>query len=209
MGKRHLEQAAAQTGIEIKTDWQPFFLNHNTPAEGEDMYTHLAHKYGEDKARTFTEPGNPLDVAGEKVGIRFNKSRRIIRTAQSHRLVEWCKKVEPAKEDALMEALFKAYFEEASDLSKDDELIKCCVSVGLDPTAAADMLKSNDFRSEVVTKAMSWTQRRVTGVPFFIIHPPEGANGNSSKPVAFSGAQPAALIAEVLQEQVDTLETLT
>ena len=134
---------------------------------------------------------------------------RLQNRAQSHRLVEWCKKVDPAKEDALMEALFKAYFEEASDLSKDAELIRCAETIGLDPTAAAQMLKSNDFRSEVVTKAMSWTQRRVTGVPFFIIHPPEGANGSGSKPVAFSGAQPAALIAEVLQEQVDALEALT
>ena len=89
------------------------------------MYTHLAHKYGEAKARQFTSPGNPLDLAAEKVGITFNKARRIIRTAQSHRLVEWCKEKHRDKEDALMEALFKAYFEDAKDLSKDAELVAC------------------------------------------------------------------------------------
>ena len=104
-----------------------------------------------------------------------------------------------------MEALFKAYFEDAKDLSKDAELVACAASVGLEADAATAMLKSSAYRSEVVQKAMMWTQRRVSGVPFFIVHPPPGAN---AKPVAFSGAQPTELIAEVLQEQIDEFEQL-
>ena len=46
MGKRHLEAAASKTSIPISVDWQPFFLNHNTPAEGEDLLAHLTKKYG-------------------------------------------------------------------------------------------------------------------------------------------------------------------
>ena len=62
-GKRHLEQAAAETGIEVRTDWQPFFLNHNTPAEGEDADTPAL--AGESYALVSQLPAD--DPAGEQV----------------------------------------------------------------------------------------------------------------------------------------------
>ena len=37
----------------------------------------------------------------------------------------------------------------------------------------------------------------MSGVPFFVVHPPSGA-----QPVAFSGAQPPEMMAEVLTEQM-------
>jgi predicted DsbA family dithiol-disulfide isomerase len=40
---------------------------------------------------------------------------------------------------------------------------------------------------------------RVSGVPFFVI-------GNGDRPVGFSGAQPADMIAEVLQQQAEESE---
>ena len=115
---------------------------------------------GRDKAILFTSPNNPLDKAGSKVGITFNPARRIIKTEASHRLVEWCKEVEPAKEDALMEVMFKAYFEEASDLSKHDALVACATAAGLDAEAAKTMLTSTRFQSEVTTKVMTWQQQQ-------------------------------------------------
>lgn len=176
-------------------DWQPFYLNHNTPEEGEDMYEHLAAKYGADKARLFTQPNNPLDQAGSKVGLTFNPTRRIIRTQDSHRVVEWCKEVAPDKEDALMNALFNAYFTEARDVSRHDELLTCATSCGLDAAACKQMLKSDRYKREVDAKAKSWSRQGVSGVPFFVVHPPNGG-----KSVAFSGAQPPELMAEVLTE---------
>lgn len=181
----------------MDVNWQPFYLNHNTPEEGEDMYEHLAKKYGVDKARQFTAPNNPLTDAGSKVGITFNPARRIIRTEASHRLVEYCKEVAPDKEDALMEEMFKAYFEQGKDLSKHDELIACASATGLDANECASMLESSRFRQEVSSKARSWSQQGVNGVPFFVIYPASG----DGQPVGFSGAQPPEVIEEVLREQ--------
>jgi predicted DsbA family dithiol-disulfide isomerase len=178
-------------------DWQPFYLNHNTPEEGEDMYEHLAGKYGVDKARQFTQPNNPLDKAGAKVGLTFNPARRIIRTRDSHRLVEWCKEVAPESEDALMNVEFNAYFTEAKDLSRHAELLECASACGLDAAACKEMLESDRYTREVDAKAKSWSRQGVSGVPFFIIHPTSGA-----QPVAFSGAQPPELMAEILTEQM-------
>ena len=183
----------------MEVDWQPFFLNHNTPAEGEDMYEHLAKKYGRSKAEQFTAPDNPLTRAGSKVGITFNPSRRIIRTEASHRLVEFCKEVAPDKEDMLMEEMFKAYFEQGKDLSKHEELLACATASGLDSSSVLEMLESERFRREVSTKARSWSQQGVSGVPFFVIYPKSG----DGQPVAFSGAQPPEVIENVLREQIE------
>ena len=96
-----------------------------------------------------------------------------------------------------MDALFKAYFTDAKDLSKYSELVSCAVESGLEGASAMQMLDSERFRSEVTEKATSWSWRGVNGVPFFVIH----TAGGAGQPVAFSGAQPPELIAEVLREQ--------
>ena len=197
MGKRHLEAAASKASIPISVDWQPFFLNHNTPAEGEDLLAHLTKKYGPAAVARFDAPDNPLDRAASKVGIAFNKRRRVVRTADSHRLVEWCKATAPEREDALMEALFKAYFEEAKDLSQRSELAACAAACGIDGAAAAALLESDEYAREVEVKARGWSRQGVSGVPFFVVHPRSG----EGQPVGFSGAQPSEMIAEVLAEQ--------
>ena len=58
------------------------------------------------------------------------------------------------------------------------------------------------WRSEVsrgpsAGRARPGARQGVRGVPFFVVHP---ASGNG-EPVAFSGAQPSEVIAEVLAEQ--------
>lgn len=157
---------------------------------------HLAAKYGRAAVERFGVPGNPLDVAGEKVGIRFNKSRRFVNTMNGHRVMEWCNQNNPNKSDELMEAIFKAYFEDAKDISKVPELLSIVASVGLDQSAIESMLATNAYSQEVAqADRQVKTQLRVSGVPYFIVESNTGA-----RPTAFSGAQPADLIAEVLVE---------
>lgn len=50
--------------------WLPYQLNANTPPEGEDMMEHLLEKYGPQAISTYGKPGNPLELAGKKVGKR-------------------------------------------------------------------------------------------------------------------------------------------
>ena len=98
--------------------WLPFLLNDNTPEEGEDMMEHLTRKYGPGVVARFSAPNNPLDVAGARVGITFNRNRRLIPTMRCHQLMEWVNKSHPEKANELMEKMFKSYFEDAVDVSK-------------------------------------------------------------------------------------------
>lgn len=157
---------------------------------------HLAAKYGRAAVERFSVPGNPLDVAGERVGIKFCRNRRFVNTTNGHRLMEWCNEKSPDKSNQLMTAIFHAYFEEGKDVSKIPELLTIATSVGLDAGATESMLVSNIYRQEVLQyDRQVKSQLRVSGVPYFIIESNTGA-----RPTAFSGAQPADVIAEILLE---------
>ena len=87
-------KASNDTKVPVKINWEPFFLNQNTPDEGEDLMEHLKNKYGAAAVERFGKPDNPLNRAGERVGIKFNTTRRVINTLKAHRLVEYCKAIE-------------------------------------------------------------------------------------------------------------------
>mmetsp|Transcript_18471 Transcript_18471/g.37185 ORF Transcript_18471/g.37185 Transcript_18471/m.37185 type:complete len:178 (-) Transcript_18471:234-767(-) len=171
-------------------------LSPNTPDEGEDLMEHLAAKYGRAAVEKFGKPGNPLDLAGKKVGIEFDQKRRFVNTINGHRLMEFCNRNFPEKSNDLMEKLFHAYFEEAKDISKISELLSIASLAGLDTVAVEAVLQSNQLREEVLRyDHQAKTQLRVSGVPYFIIE-----SNNGQRPTAFSGAQPPDVIAEVLME---------
>jgi len=156
---------------------------------------HLMKKYGPAAVARFSAPGNPLDVAAAKVGITFEKKRRVIRTNAAHRLMEWVKS-NPSlhnKQDELMEKMFDSYFCKGNDLSQKDQLLRCVEAAGLSTEDAAAVLESDQFSDSVAAKDARNKRMGVNGVPFFMI----GAQ-------KFSGAYPPDVFEEIL---VDMLET--
>jgi predicted DsbA family dithiol-disulfide isomerase len=184
--------------VTVQKEWLPFLLNENTPEEGEDMMEHLTAKYGKQMVEKFSAPNNPLDVAGAKVGVKFNKARRVIPTMRAHQLMEYANKSHPDKSNALMDLLFSKYFEQAVDVSKVDQLLAIATEVGLDPTEAREAIESPALKDEVM-KQIHYARRqlRVSGVPYVIIQREGG------KPISFSGAQPPDIIAEQLLEAME------
>lgn len=181
-----------------------FFLNVNTPEEGEDLIEHLSKKYGSEMVARFNKPNNPLSMAGSKLGITFNPNRRVIPTMRCHRLMEFVNTVHPEKSTDVMMAMFHRYFEEALDVSKPAMLIDIGTACGIPAAETMPIVESNDkLRDEVLAEYTAARNRfRVSGVPFFVVESQESSK--SGKPAAaFSGAQPTEVIAEILQEAVD------
>jgi predicted DsbA family dithiol-disulfide isomerase len=174
----------------------PFQLNSNTPDEGEDMMEHLLHKYGPEAIARYGKPGNPLDLAGAKVGVTFNPTRRVVQTMKSHQLMHFCDLNQPNKSAELMDILFRKYFEEALDISKVDVLVDAAVECGLDAEEARAVVISDKYRAEVIQNIRyAQNDLRVSGVPYVMI---ESAK-KGKKPIAFSGAQGADIIQEQLE----------
>ena len=126
-------------------------------------------------------------MAGRRAGIQFDSSRRFINTVSAHRLMEHVNTTSPELADGLMEAMFHAYFEQAKDLSKPEELMAVARLAGVDEAGAQEVVAagSSVLRDEVMASVQDSQRRlRVSGVPFFVIEPLDGG-----RPMGFSGAQ--------------------
>jgi predicted DsbA family dithiol-disulfide isomerase len=93
-------------------------------------------------------------------------------------------------QDAVVEALFRAYFSEGWDISNRQALLDAAAEAGLDRHQAESLLNSGDGL-EVIKEADALARRfRVDGVPFFIV------NGT----LTLSGAQQPDAFLEALHQ---------
>ncbi|MGH8400962.1 MAG: DsbA family oxidoreductase, partial [Gammaproteobacteria bacterium] len=135
IGKRHLEQALHETGIaDADINWHAFQLNPDMPAAGRDRKTYLAEKFGPDAERHIH---TRLQDAGRAAGIEFHfdKIKRSPNTLDSHRLIRLASA--RGKQDAVVEALFQAYFIEGRDIGGRQILLAIAATLGLGDDVAA------------------------------------------------------------------------
>jgi predicted DsbA family dithiol-disulfide isomerase len=166
----------------------PFYLNNdNLPDEGLDLRQYISQKYGT-RAEGMDQMFESMRRTGEKVGIKFNASRKIVPTHNCHRIMHWVNDVYgyPAG-DALMENMFKFYFEDGSNVNKKQIIMKCIESIPeIDRKEAEVILDNKDkFKSDVDSFDQHAKRKlNVHAVPYFIVEkvPPLA-------PIKFSGAQ--------------------
>ncbi len=185
VGKRRLEQALAQMGDapEVAIAWRPFQLNPDMPREGADRKSHLRAKFGGDAP--FKQMYDAIVEAGKSVDIpfAFDKVERTPNTIDSHRLIDRAGKAD--RQDAVVEALFRAYFLEGRDIGDIDVLVEVATGAGLDADEIRAYLESEDDIERVRAEDRTAREMGVQGVPYFIIN----------QKYAVSGAQePAALL---------------
>src|SRR5437879_12421489 len=85
-----------------------------------------------------------MPAAGEAEGLHFafGRTERTPNTLDAHRLI-WLAD-QQGIQDAVMEALFVAYFTEGRDISNRQTLIDVVAEAGLDRNRAEAVLNSND-----------------------------------------------------------------
>lgn len=185
IGKRHLEQALARTGItDADIHWHAFQLNPDMPVGGLDRKTYLAEKFGADAERGIHAR---LESAGKAAGIdfQFDKIIRSPNTLDSHRLIRLA--AQHDKQNAAVEALFHAYFIEGQDIGDRQVLLAIAGALGLgsDPAAWFDSAAESDT---VRDEHRSARRLGISGVPFFLFE----------RRHALSGAQPVDVFVQAL-----------
>jgi len=180
IGKRRLERAVSAVSgqQEVQVHWHPFQLNPTMPKEGISRREYRTRKFG--SWERSMELDAKVIAVGETEGIHFafDKMERTPNTVDAHRLI-WLAD-QHGCQDAVVEALFRAYFIEGKDIGNQQTLIDVAAESGLDPQSAENMLNS-EAGMEVIVQAGELSQRHdVTGVPFFIIN----------NTITLSGAQP-------------------
>ena len=115
--------------LDVSLHFQPFELNPQMVAEGEDITEHLNKKYGSTPEQAAAAREN-IRVRGAALGFTFNmdKRGRIYNTFDAHRLLHWAEA--EGKQVALKKALLKAYFTDGENPSDPALLVRVAASVG-------------------------------------------------------------------------------
>ena len=171
IGLKSLEQALAKLDgtVQAEIHFQPFELNANMPAEGEDIGEHIARKYGSTPEQ-MAQSREAIRARGEQLGFTFamDKRGRIYNTFDAHRLLHWAGLQGHQKE--LKMALFDAYFTQGQDPSSHAVLLAVAGKVGLDTVQAAEVLASGAYGDEVRAQERFYQQNGINSVPAVIIN---------------------------------------
>lgn len=173
IGKRRLESALARLresdpDLPVTVRWHPFQLNPDLPREGIDRRQYLEVKFGgPDRAAQIYAR---VRAAGETVGIPFDFDAiaRQPNTLAAHRLIAWAQARNEGDAEALVEAIFRAYFIEGRFVGDRDELLKLAASAGYDPDDARRFLESGELDEVVADADRRARDMGISGVPFFI-----------------------------------------
>jgi predicted DsbA family dithiol-disulfide isomerase len=162
-----LERVSDQVSAEVA--FQPFELNPQMPAEGQNVAEHVAEKYGSSAADSQAARAMIQDRAAA-VGFEFNFSEnsRIYNTFDAHRLLHWANTT--GRQQALKLALFKANFSDSANISDPEVLVAAAISAGLDGEQAREVLATGRYADEVRTAERLWMSRGISSVPAVIVN---------------------------------------
>lgn len=191
IGKRRFEKALRllRPEIPIEVHWGPFELNPDMPVEGMDRKLYRTRKFGSWERSQALDAQMAQAGAGEGIAFAFDRMERTPNTFDAHRLI-WLAGVEGVQ-DAVVEALFQAYFVDALDVGDREVLERVAGAAGLD---GRDFLESRRGLDAVRGEESGARRRGVQSVPYFLI------NGAT----AISGAQSPELIAATLSREFST-----
>lgn len=170
VGLKALEAALARVAPDVTADlhFQPFELNPQMGAQGQEIVEHITQKYG--PSADIGRSQEALRARGDSLGFHFDFQRRsrIYNTFDAHRLLHWAQG--EGRQQALKNALFVAYFTQGRDPSNHDVLADVAGSVGLDEARARQILASDEFAKEVREREQYYAGLGIQAVPSVIIN---------------------------------------
>lgn len=193
IGRRRLQAALQQLQgdqpeLAVSVQWHPYFLNPDTPPEGEPYRPFLEKKFGGTAA--LEAIWQRLRETGQEAGIAFAFERIATRpnTLNAHRLIHRAQGI--GLGEAWVEALFAAHFLQGRDIGQLDTLATLAGEIGDDPTQVRDYLRGDGGRDEVRALAEEAQRMGVSGVPFLIFN----------RRLAVTGAQTPDLLRQAIDQ---------
>jgi predicted DsbA family dithiol-disulfide isomerase len=197
IGKRNLEAALAMLageGLHFTVHWNPFQLNPDMAKQGVERAAYRAAKFG--GAERAREIDARVTQAAEAAGLAFRLDLigRTPNTIDAHRLIWFAG--QQGRQDAVMEAVFRAYFTQGRDIGEAAGLADCAAEAGLERASVLSFLGSGLAEAEMRAADQAAREAGVNGVPSFFL---DGYG-------AFTGAMPAAQMADALRQGRRILE---
>lgn len=178
----------AQLASHFDVTWRPFELNPDMPISGVDRVSYRTQKFGSWQRSQALDAD--VAAAGKRVGINFRHDlmTRTPNSFQAHRLILLAGHDE--LQNAVVDALFKAYFTEGRNVGETSALVEIAAEAGLDAERVLKFLHSNVGADEIRSQEQSAMNAEISGVPTFML------DGE----VIFSGAVGAEAMATYFQK---------
>ena len=193
LGKRKLELALAQTGINADIEWHSFELNpHAPPSYGMPLPGVLHTLYGMDEDYALGVLAHE-EAAARAVGLEFRwRDAKPGNTFDAHRLLHLGKSV--GLGGVVKDRFLRAYFSEGQEIGNPAVLRVLAQEAGLEAAAIDEVLASDLYADAVRADERRAAELGIRGVPYFLI------DGQ----VAIAGAQDVTEFVRVLQARQNT-----
>ena len=193
IGKRKLELALAQTGINADIEWHSFELNpHAPPSYGMPLPGVLHTLYGMDEDYALGVLAHE-EAAARAVGLEFRwRDAKPGNTFDAHRLLHLGKSV--GLGGVVKDRFLRAYFSEGQEIGNPAVLRVLAQEAGLEAAAIDEVLASDLYADAVRADERRAAELGSRGVPYFLI------DGQ----MAIAGAQDVTEFVRVLQARQNT-----
>jgi predicted DsbA family dithiol-disulfide isomerase len=179
IGKRRLAKALnlLQGELEIGVSWLPFQLNPGMPKDGMPRAEYRKAKFGSLERSRSLDARVIAEGRSEGIEFAFERIERTPNTVEAHKLIGLAQ-----DQNRVVDALFKAYFEEARNIGDPGVLAAIAAQCGVQgwPEKAHDV---SQLEQEV-------REMGISAVPTFIFARRSGV----------SGAYPAETLAQAIRE---------
>jgi predicted DsbA family dithiol-disulfide isomerase len=184
IGKRRLEKALAALEGEVSAEirWLPFQLNPGMPPEGMPRAAYRAAKFGSVERSRELDARVAKEGKSEGIEFAFDRIERTPNTVAAHALVGLAQ--DQGRGDAAVDALFRAYFEDAQDIGDTETLAAIAHRCGVSGWPR------RESATEVAALEQSMRGLGISAVPTFIL----------DRKVGISGAHPAETLAAAIKQ---------
>lgn len=176
LAKRRLDQALSQarslpevtsSGVVFKPPViRPYQLYPGFPAEGADKYAwYRDTKYdgSEERMQMYT---SAMAAHGAQAGINFSFRGRMGNTLEAHRVVQQVQEGKgPEVAGRVVDALYRAYFEEEKEPASVETLMAACEEAGIEKGEAERLIASEDGLRETKSMVLEQKMDGVDSVP--------------------------------------------
>ena len=151
-----------RTEHDVKVEWVHFPLHPDTPAEGRSLADLFAGRNVDRKAMHAQ-----MKARMDAEGLPYGERTMTYNSRLAQELGKWADT--QAGGEAIHDALFRAYFVEARDISQPAVLLDIVTQVGLPVEAAREVLEQRTFKEAVDADWQLSRQYGITGVPTFVV----------------------------------------
>ena len=169
IGKSYLDRALEKAGNHpFNIQWHPFQLNPEMPLQGVDRREYLERKFGnKDLAiKAYAPVLEHAALAG--LNLKLEKIMKTPNTLSAHRLIFWA--WQEGVQNAVVSAIFKAYFVEGKDIGENNVLVNISHNTGIDKILVDRLLTGTNDREHVIETDNGAREMGINSAPTFILN---------------------------------------